>query len=160
MSEAARGPRIRRQRLSPTLTGYVARQFLTRIFGFLLALAGIIVLGNVIDLVDRFASRSETSLGLVLEMALLKLPFLSQEVMPFTILFAGMTTFWRLTRSHELVVARAAGVTPVILGDAIEGEAREVAKVQAGLARQVTRHGRPAAPPAVLLSAATCQPDR
>jgi hydroxypyruvate reductase len=43
-------------------------------------------------------------------------------------------------------------VTPVILGDAIEGEAREVAKVMAGIARQVTRHGQPAAAPAVLLS--------
>lgn len=48
--------------------------------------------------------------------------------------------------------ARAVGVTPVILGDAIEGEAREVAKVHAGIARQVVRHGQPAAAPAVLLS--------
>src|SRR3546814_20633743 len=44
-------------------------------------------------------------------MALLKLPYLSHEVMPFTVLFAAMATFWRLTRSHELVVARAAGVS-------------------------------------------------
>jgi hydroxypyruvate reductase len=49
-------------------------------------------------------------------------------------------------------VARSHSVTPVILGDAIEGEAREVAKVHAGIARQVVRHGQPAAPPAVLLS--------
>jgi glycerate 2-kinase len=49
-------------------------------------------------------------------------------------------------------VARRAGVMPVILGDAIEGEAREVAKVMAGIAAQVRRHGQPAAPPAVLLS--------
>src|SRR5690606_37315117 len=42
---------------------------------------------------------------------LLKLSYLSQEVMPFTVLFAAMATFWRLTRSHELVVARAAGVS-------------------------------------------------
>jgi len=48
--------------------------------------------------------------------------------------------------------ARVAGVEPVILGDAIEGEAREVALVHAGIARQVARHGQPAAPPAVLLS--------
>ena len=48
--------------------------------------------------------------------------------------------------------ARAAGITPVILGDAMEGEAREVAKVHAAIARQVVRHGQPAAPPAVLLS--------
>jgi hydroxypyruvate reductase len=49
-------------------------------------------------------------------------------------------------------VGREAGVTPVILGDAIEGEAREVAKVMAGIARQVVRHGQPALPPCVLLS--------
>ena len=48
--------------------------------------------------------------------------------------------------------ARAAGVTPVILGDAIEGEAREVAQVMAGITQQVARHGQPAAAPAVLLS--------
>jgi glycerate 2-kinase len=49
-------------------------------------------------------------------------------------------------------VARAAGVAPVILGDAIEGEARDVGIVHAGIARQVARHGQPAAAPAVLLS--------
>lgn len=48
--------------------------------------------------------------------------------------------------------ARAAGVTPVILGDSIEGEAREVALVHAGIARQTRRHGQPAQAPAVLLS--------
>ncbi|MGH6942622.1 MAG: glycerate kinase type-2 family protein, partial [Geminicoccaceae bacterium] len=46
-------------------------------------------------------------------------------------------------------VARAEGVTPLILGDAIEGEAREVAKVIAGIALQAARHGQPAAPPCV-----------
>jgi glycerate 2-kinase len=49
-------------------------------------------------------------------------------------------------------VARAAGVEPVILGDAIEGEAAEVARVMAGIARQCAKHGQPAAPPCVLLS--------
>ncbi len=49
-------------------------------------------------------------------------------------------------------IARKAGVTPVILGDAIEGEAREVAMVHAGIARQVKRHGQPAKTPCVLLS--------
>jgi glycerate 2-kinase len=49
-------------------------------------------------------------------------------------------------------VARDAGVTPVILGDAIEGEAREVAKAMAGIAWQVVRHRQPAPAPCVLLS--------
>jgi len=49
-------------------------------------------------------------------------------------------------------VARDAGVTPLILGDAIEGEARDVGKVLAGIALQTARHAQPVAPPCVLLS--------
>lgn len=49
-------------------------------------------------------------------------------------------------------VARRAGVNPMILGDSIEGEAREVGKVMAGIARQVVRHGQPVVAPCVLLS--------
>jgi hydroxypyruvate reductase len=48
--------------------------------------------------------------------------------------------------------ARAEGIAPIILGDAIEGEAREVATVMAGIARSVRRHGHPARAPVVLLS--------
>lgn len=49
-------------------------------------------------------------------------------------------------------VARAAGVTPLILGNALEGEAREMALVHAGIARQVVHHGQPVDMPCVLLS--------
>lgn len=49
-------------------------------------------------------------------------------------------------------VAREAGITPYILGDAIEGEARDVGKVMAGLARQVAMRQQPFTPPCVLLS--------
>jgi glycerate 2-kinase len=49
-------------------------------------------------------------------------------------------------------VARAVGITPLILGDAIEGEAREVGRTMAGIALQVRRHGQPLPAPCVLLS--------
>ncbi|MGH3827401.1 MAG: glycerate kinase type-2 family protein, partial [Pseudonocardiaceae bacterium] len=49
-------------------------------------------------------------------------------------------------------VARRAGVTPVILSDSLEGEAREVGIMLAGITRQVRRHGQPAPAPCVLLS--------
>ena len=48
--------------------------------------------------------------------------------------------------------AEAAGVRALILGDAIEGEAREVARAMAAMAHSVARHGEPAPPPLVLLS--------
>lgn len=49
-------------------------------------------------------------------------------------------------------VARNAGITPYILGDSLEGESRDVAKVLGGLARQVLVHGQPFKTPCVLLS--------
>ena len=49
-------------------------------------------------------------------------------------------------------LARAAGVTPLLLGDALEGEARELGKAMAGIARSAQRHGHPAGAPCVLLS--------
>ncbi len=71
----------------------------------------------------------------------------------------------RLARAETVVIAtpqmsleaaaefaREAGVTPLILGNAIEGEAREVGRVMAGIARQAALYGQPVAAPAVLLS--------
>ena len=49
-------------------------------------------------------------------------------------------------------VARAAGVTPYILGDSLEGEARDVGKVMAGIALQTAMRGQPFPAPCVLLS--------
>jgi hydroxypyruvate reductase len=49
-------------------------------------------------------------------------------------------------------VARDAGYGVCILGDSLEGEAREVGRVMAGIARQVASYGQPCPPPCVLLS--------
>ena len=49
-------------------------------------------------------------------------------------------------------VAQEAGITPHILGDSLEGEARDVGKVMAAIARQVALYQQPFQPPCVLLS--------
>ncbi len=65
---------------------------------------------------------------------------------------------WRMIATPQkaleaaAAVAREAGITPYILGDAIEGEARDVGKVLAGIALQVAQRGQPVAAPCVLLS--------
>lgn len=71
------------------------------------------------------------------------------------------STYAIVTRPAEALLAaaeaaRAAGVTPILLGDAIEGEAREVAKAMAGMALSAARLGMPANPPCVLLSGGEC----
>ena len=49
-------------------------------------------------------------------------------------------------------VAQEAGLTPHILGDSLEGEARDLGKTLAGIARQVALRGQPFTTPCVLLS--------
>lgn len=55
-----------------------------------------------------------------------------------------------LDRAAALARSRGWGV--LILGDALEGEAREMGRVLAGIARSVRRHGHPLTAPAILLS--------
>jgi len=49
-------------------------------------------------------------------------------------------------------IAREAGFAPLILGNAIEGEARECGIVHAGIALQSVSYGQPVAPPAAIIS--------
>jgi hydroxypyruvate reductase len=61
-------------------------------------------------------------------------------------------------RSLEAAAAvfRKAGVTPVILGDSVTGEARDVAKVYAALVREIRTYRAPFAPPVALISGGEC----
>jgi hydroxypyruvate reductase len=47
---------------------------------------------------------------------------------------------------------RSKGITPLVLGDSVTGEASEVAKAYAALAREVKHHGQPAPAPVALIS--------
>ena len=49
-------------------------------------------------------------------------------------------------------VARAAGYRPMILGDSLEGEAKDLGIVHAGIAMQVARFGQPVRAPCAILS--------
>lgn len=98
-------------RLSPILTRYVGRTFLGSFLGMLAFIVGLILLGDSIELLRRLASREGASMLTVLMMALLKLPHMMHVAMPFAVMLGSMVALWRLTRSHELVAARAAGVS-------------------------------------------------
>ena len=70
--------------------------------------------------------------------------------------FAGhrSVTLASAQQSLEAAAARARelGLTPHILSDSIEGEARDVAEVHAAIARQIVAHGQPFQKPCVILS--------
>ena len=75
---------------------------------------------------------------------------------PGDAIFAGHAVHMTATPQQSLeaaaAVARAAGIEAHILSDEMEGESREVGKVQAALARAVARRGAPFAKPCVILS--------
>ncbi|MBV9827351.1 MAG: LPS export ABC transporter permease LptG [Alphaproteobacteria bacterium] len=98
-------------RFARTLSTYIARQFFVWFCGVFGTMVSITFLLDYIELLRRGGTRTQATWGVLLEMAVLKLPHTAQEVMPFAILFGTMLAFWRLTRSNELVVARAAGVS-------------------------------------------------
>ena len=58
----------------------------------------------------------------------------------------------QMSLAAAAVAARARGITPLVLGDAIEGEAREAARVLGGIALSCAAHGVPLGGPCVLLS--------
>lgn len=98
-------------RFSLTLSLYLGRQFLA---GIAIVLFSVMMLVFVIDLVEtlrRFGGRDTFDFTTLISMTLMKMPGLIEIMMPFAALFGGMWTFTRLTRSSELVVARAAGVS-------------------------------------------------
>lgn len=96
--------------LSFTLGYYIAKRCLVWLLGVLALLVVIIVIAECVELLRRAADRADIGLGTILQMALLKTPNTAQTVLPFAVLAAGMGAYWQLTRFHELVVARAAGV--------------------------------------------------
>lgn len=96
---------------STTLAIYIARHFTLNTLSMVLALTGLVSLFDFIDLLRRAATRPNVPTSLILEIAGLHIPYYVIYVLPFGILLGGIVCFSRLTRSSELIVARAAGIS-------------------------------------------------
>ncbi|MBV9251940.1 MAG: LPS export ABC transporter permease LptG [Acetobacteraceae bacterium] len=94
-----------------TLSIYIARQFTAAVAAMLFALTGIVSLFDFLELLRRSASKPDATFGLLSQIAALRLPYIAMQILPFAILLGGILCFWRLTRSSELIVARASGVS-------------------------------------------------
>lgn len=94
-----------------TLSRYLGRSFLVNFAGLVAILMGIVFVFEVVELMRRTASLPDVSMRLVFAMAALKLPYTGEIILPFCILFSAIFTCWKLNRTHELVVIRAAGLS-------------------------------------------------
>jgi lipopolysaccharide export system permease protein len=97
--------------LPPTLSLYLLRHFLLWCAAVGFAVCGIIFAADMIQLLTDDAVGSDVGTVRLMGLALLRLPQTFQQVLPFVILVAGLGTYHQLTRTSELVVARAAGVS-------------------------------------------------
>jgi len=95
---------------SMTLMGYLARRFFGAVF---VVFAAFSALALSLDLADMFSRTTERGIppDVVISMSLLKLPDLTQKLLPFAVLMGAIFAFSRMSRNHELVATRAAGVS-------------------------------------------------
>ena len=99
-------------RLSSTLSLYMGRQYLQSVALVFLLVMLTILIADSIELLRRASGPDKTAtIETVLQMASLHIPFMAQKALPFIVLVGGIVTFAKMTRSRELVVARAAGVS-------------------------------------------------
>lgn len=98
-------------RLPWTLSLYIGRHFLLSIMLALFGLVAISALVDMVELLRRASGRENVPLRIVLELALLRIPMLAERLAPYAVLIGSMLALTRLTRTHELVVARSAGIS-------------------------------------------------
>lgn len=95
----------------PTLSGYFFRTYSLNFLILLASLLAIIYMFEMVELFRRAGQSEGIGLPLLLKMGLLKLPLVGQLIFPFAILFSAMWTFWQLTKRHELIIIRSAGLS-------------------------------------------------
>lgn len=98
-------------RLPFTLSFYIGRQYL---FSVLFMLASLMLIAGLLDSVEllrRSSSKEAATFAVTLEMVFFKFPSMGEKLIPFAGLLGGMLALSRLTKTHELIVARAAGVS-------------------------------------------------
>lgn len=100
-------------RFSKTMSLYLARTYFKNLLLLLFALMGIIYFFDVVELIRRASKLDNVPLVFVLQMGLLKLPEVTQVLLPFAVLFSAIFTFWSLTQKLELVIVRSAGFSPL-----------------------------------------------
>jgi len=94
-----------------TLSVYFGRQFLFAVLAMLAALSALVALFDFLELLRESATKPLAGFGVIVRIEFLRVPWTLLQILPFAVLLGGIYAFWRLSRSSELVVARAAGIS-------------------------------------------------
>jgi lipopolysaccharide export system permease protein len=94
-----------------TLGRYLSARFLLTIAAVFLMNSGMIYVVDFVELLRRAGNIQGVSAGDIAYLSALRVPSISEQILPFCVLFGTMATFVNLTRKLELLVARAVGVS-------------------------------------------------
>ncbi len=98
-------------RLPWTLSHYIGKHFFYAIMLALFGLVAVSMMIDIMELIRRATGKQEVPFSVILELSALRIPALAEKLMPYAVLIGSMMALTRLTRTHELVVARSAGVS-------------------------------------------------
>jgi lipopolysaccharide export system permease protein len=90
---------------------YFGRRFLGAVGAVFFLCVGLIAVVDFFEMTRRLSDRPGTSVEAVALLVFLRLPSFTEQMLPFAVLIGAMATFLNLSRRHELVVARTAGVS-------------------------------------------------
>jgi lipopolysaccharide export system permease protein len=97
--------------LITTLHRYFAARFVNAALAIFLGIFALVAMVDYVELVRRTADVPDISGWTVAKASLYRVPQITERLLPFCILLAGMVSFLNLSRRLELVIARAAGMS-------------------------------------------------
>ena len=99
--------------MKPTsiLGRYLTKQLIFNFLAVLLVILGIIFLFEMVERLRRISGNPELGIWFAVQLAISRLPKIAEQVFPFVMMIAAMITFWKLSKTNEFVVMRAAGVS-------------------------------------------------
>ena len=115
--------------IATTLSRYFAMRFVASVVGSFIGVIALAAMIDYVELMRRGADWPNATAWLLAKISMYRVPQLTERILPFTVLVGAMSCYLTLSRRHELVVARAAGVSawqfvaPAVLAAFILGTA-------------------------------------
>lgn len=94
-----------------TLTRYLAVQFIAAVAAALALILILVFIFDILAMSQRFGPKEGVTFATILSMSALRMPNLIEDTIPIATLFGATWCFSALSRSSELIVARAAGIS-------------------------------------------------
>ena len=98
-------------KINNILSSYFSKNLITSLVFCSVISSSFIFLIDLVELTRRISKSNDSDIILAFKLALLKLPGMIFEILPFIVLFASLSTFFLLAKRSELVIARASGIS-------------------------------------------------